>query len=113
MGEIVPIILMLMALVAALGAKALVIAAREHVRRFHPDWFAQLSSGGSGIRLGGPDERARRKLAGPLITGRMPPGPAQDAALVDLARKLRLALAALSLCVLAVALIVWLRAGGA
>ncbi len=113
MRDVAPILLMLMALIAALGAKALVAAAREHVRRMHPDWYDQLAGSGSRFRLGGPEERVRRRIAGPLLWGRFPPGPAEDAMLRDLARKLRWTLGATALCVGGVVLIMALRSADA
>ena len=110
MNDIAPLALMVMALIAAVIGKALIVAAREHVRAMHPDWYAELSAGGSRLRLGGPEERARRRLARPLIFGPLPPGPAADPLMRDLARKTRLAMGTLALCVGGVIAILWLRA---
>ncbi|WP_333832233.1 hypothetical protein [Rubrimonas sp.] len=110
MTDFAPLALMTMALVAALIGKALIAAAREHVRAMHPDWYAELSAQGSRFRLGGADDRARRRLARPLIFGPLPPGPAADPLLRDLARKTKLAMGALALCSAGVVAILWLRA---
>lgn len=97
MGDVVPFVLMGVALVSAFVAQALLLAAREHVRMNHPGWYEQLVAGGGGLRLGGPDDRARRKLARPLLWGRLPSGAADDAALRQLADRFRLALLTVAL----------------
>jgi hypothetical protein len=112
MADIVPFALMGLALVAAFIAQALLMAAREHVRSQHPDWFAELSSGGGGFRLGGPDERARRKLARPLLFG-LPAAQRGDAALKQLAERFRLALLTVAASMGGVVLIIALRAAAA
>lgn len=109
MGDVVPFTLMGLALIAAFFAQALLLAAREHVRLRHPDWYDKLASGGSGLRLGGPDDQARRKLARPLLWNRLPPGPAEDPALKGLADRFRLALLTVALSIGGLILIIALR----
>ena len=113
MADIVPLILMLGALIALMLARGLLAAARDHVRAAHPDWFETLGSGGWGLRTGGPDERARRKLTRPLLLGRLPRGPDADPVLRRLAEHMRLMLLAALLCLLGLGLIIWLRGAGA
>lgn len=108
MPNIVPFTLMGLALVAAFIAQALLLAAREHVRAHHPDWYAALAGGGSGLRLGGPDERARRKLARPLLFG-LPPAARADRPLAQLAERFRLALSTVILSLIGLILIIALR----
>jgi hypothetical protein len=96
LGDIAFFALMAVALVAAVAAQATLMTAREHVRAKHPDWFARLGAGGSAFRLGGPDERARRRLIRPLLLGRIPPEAAADEALARIAAGLRLALGVLA-----------------
>lgn len=112
MHNAVPFALMGLALVAAFVAQALLLAAREHVRLLWPDWFETLAAGGGGVRLGGPDDRVRRRLARPLLFG-LPEGPRQDAALARLAERFRLALATVGLSSLGLIAIIALRAQAA
>ena len=108
MENLVPFALMALALVAAFAAQAMLLAAREHVRQVWPDWFAQLARGGGGVRLGGPDDRVRRRLARPLLFG-LPEGPRGDPALSRLAERFRLALLAVALSAGGLVLIIALR----
>jgi hypothetical protein len=110
MGDVVPLILMGVALVAMIISRALLAAARDHVRHQHPDWYAALGAGGGGIRLGGPEERARRRLTRPLLFGPLPEGPAADPVLRRVAEHLRLALLAAAISTGGFVLIVVLRA---
>lgn len=110
MGDIVPLILMGIALIAMIISRAMLAAARDHVRNQHPDWYAQLGAGGGGIRLGGADERARRRLTRPLLFGPLPEGPAADPVLRRVAEHLRLSLLAAAVSTGGFALIVVLRA---
>lgn len=107
MGDAAPFALMALALLSAFAAQALALAAREHVRARWPDWFAELSRGG-GLRIGGPDDRVRRRLARPLLFG-LPPGPREDPALARLAERFRLALLAVALSTLGLVAIIALR----
>ncbi len=101
--------LMAVALAAAVTAQATLMTAREHVRARHPDWFARLGAGGTAFRLGGPDERARRRLIRPLLLGRLPPEVAADETLGRIAAGLRLALGVLAAAFLGVILSIALR----
>jgi hypothetical protein len=97
MADIVLFILMGLAMVAAILTQGLLAAAREHVRNHHPAWFDELSEKGSAFRLGGANERARRRLLRPLLMRALPPGPAQDPLLITLSDRIRLALACVAL----------------
>ena len=108
MENVVPFALMALSLVAAFAAQAMLLAAREHVRQVWPDWFARLAQGGGGVRIGGPDDRVRRRLARPLLFG-LPEGPREDPALAKLAERFRLALLAVGLCAGGLILIISLR----
>jgi hypothetical protein len=112
MADVAPFALMALALVSAFVAQALLLAAREHVRVAHPAWFEALASGGSGLRLGGPDDRVRRKLARPLLFG-LPPEARADAALARLAERFRLAMLSVALSMGGLLLIIALRAQAA
>jgi hypothetical protein len=85
-------LLMLVTAAAALFARGLTAAAREHVRHRYPGWFEELSAKGSALRLSGPDERARRRLTRPLLFGAVPPEARNDALLQLMAQRLRLSL---------------------
>ena len=112
MADAVPLILMILALVAMLIGRALLIACRDHVRRAHPDWFAELGGAGAGMRLGGPDERTRRKLLWPLLFGPLPASVSHDAVLKRLAEHLRLALMTAGFSLAGLVLILTIRAQG-
>jgi hypothetical protein len=112
MNNIAPFALMGLALVSAFIAQALLLAAREHVRARHPAWFEELASGGSGLRLGGPDDRARRKLARPLLFG-LPERVRGDAPLMKLAERFRLAMLSVAASMGGLLLIIALRAQAA
>lgn len=107
MRDVAPFALMAIALVSAFIAQALLLAAREHVRRAWPDWFEALGKGG-GIRLGGPDDRVRRRLARPLLFG-LPTGPREDPALARLAERFRLAMLSVGLASLGLIAVIALR----
>jgi hypothetical protein len=111
MGDAVPLILMVLALVAMMIARALLMAARDHVRRQHPAWFEALG-GGQSFRLGGPDERARRRLVRPLILGPLPDPVADDTVLRRLGEHLRLALLTAVLSRAGLVVIIALRSQG-
>jgi hypothetical protein len=110
MANVVPLALMGVCLVALIVARGLIMLARDHVRARHADWYARLGAAGSPLRLGGPDERARRRLARPLIFGPLPPEAAADPALRKMAEHLRLALAAAGLSMAGLVAIIALRA---
>jgi len=86
-----------LAFVSAMIAQGLLLAAREHVRTVHPAWFAELGARGRSIRMGGPADRARRRLMRPLLLGPLPPAAQADAALVTLAQRLRVAMLGVAL----------------
>lgn len=85
------------AFVGAFASQGLLLAAREHVRRNHPAWFEELGAGGSRLRLGGPADRARRRLIRPLLFGPLPPEVAADAQLAQLAQRLKVAMLSVAL----------------
>jgi hypothetical protein len=109
MGDAVLYVLMGLTLVAIFGAQGLLMAAREHVRALHKDWYTALSAAGSSLRMGGPDDRARRRLLRPLLLGLLPPGPDRDPQLLALARKLRFAMLAVALGFGGIVLVIALR----
>jgi hypothetical protein len=109
LADAVPLILMLLALIAILIARALLVAARDHVRQSHPDWYAELGRT-QGPRLGSPDERARRRLFRPLATRRLPGELAADPVLLKVAEHIRLALLTAGVSIAGLTLIVILRA---
>lgn len=113
MNDAVLYALMCLTLVAIFAAQGLLMAAREHVRALHKDWYATLSASGSSLRMGGPDDRARRRLVRPLLLGLLPPGPGADPQLIALAQKLRLAMLAVALGFGGVALVIAIRAAAA
>ena len=86
-----------LAFVSAMIAQGLLLAAREHVRVFHAAWFEELSARGHSMRMGGPADRARRRLMRPLLLGPLPPAAQADAALVTLAQRLRVAMLGVAL----------------
>ncbi len=98
--------------VCAMIAQALLLAAREHVRVVHPDWFEELGARGHSMRMGGPADRARRRLIRPLLLGPLPTAAQTDAALASLAQRLRVAMlgAALGLGALAVMITIRVQA---
>lgn len=100
------------ALAAAILAQGLLFTAREHVAREHPEWRKALAAGGFGLRMGGEDARLRRRILRPLVTGRMPAGPAEDPVLRRLGGWLRAAFSIVALGLLGVVLIMWLRVQG-
>ena len=109
MGDVVPLVLMVVALIAMMIARALLMAARDHVQRQHPSWFAELGRR-DGIRLGGAEERARRRLVRPLVIGPLPEPAARDTVLCRVADHLRLALTAAGLSLGGLTVIMILRA---
>lgn len=113
MADAVPLILMVLALVALMIGRALLIACREHVRRVHPDWFAELGGAGPGVRLGGPAERARRKLLWPLLFGKLPGAAGEDAMLKRMAEHLKLSLMTAGLSLAGLVIILTIRAQAA
>ena len=115
LGDIAFFGLMAVALAAAIAAQATLMTAREHVRARHPDWFARLGAGGPSLRLGGPGERARRRLIRPLLLGALPPEAAADPVLARIAQGLRLAMGVLAASFLGVIVSIAARlpAGGA
>jgi hypothetical protein len=110
MADIAPLLLMGLCLVALILARGMVMLAREHVRTHHAAWYAELGAAGSALRLGGPDERARRRLARPLIFGPLPPAAASDPVLRKIVDHLRLAMAAAGLSMAGLVAILALRA---
>jgi hypothetical protein len=111
-GDLAFFALLAIAFLGAVFGQAFLMGAREQVRIAHPDWYARLSDGGRSMRLGGPDDRARRRLFWPLALGRLPPGPAGDPALAALAARFRLAMTAVALAFAGIGIILALRAGG-
>ncbi len=109
MSDIAVYALMGLAFIAGFIAQGLLIAAREHVRAHHPEWFAKLSQGGSGLRMSGPDERARRALARPLLMRRLPAAAAGDEMLVALSERFRLAITTVALSVAGLVVLMALR----
>ena len=110
MADAAPLALMVIALIAMIIARALMAAARDHVRSRHADWYVRLGEGGNAFRLGGADERARRRLARPLVFGPLPEGPAADPVLKRLSDHLRLSLLAAAVSTAGFVLILVLRA---
>lgn len=97
LSDIAVFAVMGLAFVCAVIAQSLLLAAREHVRALHPDWYAALGARGRSMRMGGPDDRARRRLMRPLLLGPLPPAAQADAALVALAQRLRVAMLGVAL----------------
>jgi hypothetical protein len=112
MTEAMFYILMLVTAAAALFARGLTAAAREHVKQAYPDWYARLSEGGSSLRMSGPDDRARRRITRPLIFGAFPPEARGDEMLALMASRLRASLLTTVLGFAAVAAVVAIRAQG-
>jgi hypothetical protein len=110
MGQILFFGFAAFAILGALAGQAVLAAAREHVRVTWPEWFDALAGPGGGLRLGGPAERARRRLLRPLLLQRLPAGPAGDEALLRMSALLRLALSVCAAGALGMALALWLRA---
>jgi hypothetical protein len=106
-------ILMLVTAGAALFARGLTAAAREHVRQGYPAWYEQLSAKGSSLRLSGPDDRARRRITRPLIFGNIPAEARDDAVLAMMASRLRASLLITALGFAGVAAVIALRSQGA
>jgi hypothetical protein len=106
-------VLMLLTAAAALYARGLSAAAREHVRHRYPAWFEELSAKGSALRLSGPDERARRRLTRPLLFGAVPPEARGDALLQAMALRLRLSLLTTAVGFAGVVAVIAMRAQGA
>jgi hypothetical protein len=111
LGDIAFFVLLGIAFLGAIFGQAFLAGAREHVRTQHPDWYAQLADGRFSMRMGGPDDRVRRRLFWPLVRNRLPPGPAADPALAALAARFRLAATAILLAMAGIAAILALRAG--
>lgn len=113
MTEVLFYVLMFVTAAAALFARGLTAAAREHVKQTYPDWYARLSAGGSSLRMSGPDDRARRRITRPLLTGAFPPEARGDALLALMAARLRASLLTTALGFAAVVAVVAIRAQGA
>jgi hypothetical protein len=108
-GDVAAFALMAIAFVSVLAARVIANGARDRVRERHPDWYAALTKSGRQMRLGSDDEHVRRRLTLPLWRGRLPPGPAEDPDLRNLAAWFGLAMTATVASVAGLIAIVALR----
>ncbi|MEM7178931.1 MAG: hypothetical protein AAGD47_08460 [Pseudomonadota bacterium] len=82
--------------------KTIIAAAVAHIEEAYPDEFARLSRHGllPFKGLSGDTDRARRGLAGPLLTGFLPEAMREDAVLIHAKRHWRLAFCGILICFL-------------
>lgn len=90
------------AVACVFAGKTIIAAAVAHIEEVYPDEFARLSRHGLlPIKgLSGDTDRARRGLAGPLLTGFLPKAIRDDEVLIHAKRHWRLAFAGILVCFL-------------